>query len=570
MKKRYPHKFVFLSFLFLLCCTFIFGQKNTSKRTASPTSKEITIDTLVVDWSVAKKAPVVPFKTDTLFYLYGNVGVVTAEQRAQKVAENIQVLAEDQLFNPDSLKISIEEGIFLILYKDRTIIGITDQQEKALSKSKDEIAKEYVVIIAQAIIKEQTLAGWKFILKQIGLAILILGMTFVAFKSINYLYRRLRIIIQRRRENTIKKLQNIIDSDHQISFIIVCLKVLRFLLWIIITYICLLTFFRVFPETQGISDSLLEYIIVPLNKTGNAIRNFIPDLIYIILIIIIFRTIVKGIRYIVEKIESGAITIKGFYSDWAIPTFNIIKVIVYIFMFILIFPHLPGSNSPAFQGVSVFLGILFSLGSTSIIGNVVSGIVITYMRPFKIGDRIKMGEFLGNVIEKTPLVTRIKTPKNEIITIPNGNIMTAQTINYSNSAKEYGLILYTTLTISYDIPWRKVHELLIEVGLNTPYVLKNPKPFILQTALDDFYVEYQINVYTKEANQMANIYSDLNKNIQDVFNREGIELLSPHYRSLRDGSDVMMPKEYIRENKFKTSPFSMNIKIEKPEGSEEV
>ena len=266
---------------------------------------------------------------------------------------------------------------------------------------------------------------------------------------------------------------------------------------------------------------------------------------------------------IAEKVKTGSISLSGFYPDWSMPTFNIIKVILYIFMIILVFPHLPGANSPAFQGISVFLGVLFSLGSTSVIANIVSGIVITYMRPFQIGDRIKMGEFLGNVIEKTPLVTRIKTPKNEIITIPNGNVMSAQTVNYTSSAEKYGLILYKTITVNYDIPWRKVHELLIEAGLNTPNVLSDPKPFVLQIALDDFYVEYQINIYTKEANEMANIYSNLHTNVQDIFIRENIELLSPHYRAQRDGSDVMIPKEYIRNDKFRTSPFNMQVHITK-------
>jgi small-conductance mechanosensitive channel len=189
------------------------------------------------------------------------------------------------------------------------------------------------------------------------------------------------------------------------------------------------------------------------------------------------------------------------------------------------------NESPAFQGISVFIGVFFSLGSTSVISNMVSGLVITYMRPFKVGDRIKMGEFLGNVVEKKPLVTRIKTPKNELITIPNANIMTAQTINYSYSAQEYGLILYETVTMGYETPWRKIHEALLEAATNTPHVLTTPKPFVLQTALDDFYVEYQINIYTKEADLMPSIYSELNKNIQDVFAREKLELLSPHYRA---------------------------------------
>jgi len=213
-----------------------------------------------------------------------------------------------------------------------------------------------------------------------------------------------------------------------------------------------------------------------------------------------------------------------------------------------------------FQGVSVFIGVMFTLGSTSIIGNMVSGLVLTYMRPFKIGDRIKIGDLIGNVVEKTPLVTRIRTPKNEEVTIPNSNIMSAQTYNYSESARHYGLILHTTAGVGYDTPWRKVHEMLLEAANRTSNLMEKPKPFILQTALDDFYVNYQLNVYVSDADKMALIYSDLHQNIQDVFNEANVELLSPHYHAHRDGNHSALPDSYLSAN-YKPSPF--HVKIEK-------
>jgi len=286
---------------------------------------------------------------------------------------------------------------------------------------------------------------------------------------------------------------------------------------------------------------LFGYVLMPFKTIFSGIIGFIPNLITIVVIILVFRYLIKGLRFLTEEIDKGRLTFKGFYPDWAYPTFNIVKILLYAFIFIVIYHYLPGNESPVFRGVSVFVGIIFTLGSSSLIGNVVSGLVLTYMRPFKVGDRIKIGDLTGDVMEKTPFVTRIRTPKNEEVTIPNSSIMSAQTFNYSQSARTYGLILHTTAGLGYDTPWRKVHELLLEAAKRTPDVLENPRPFILQTALNDFYVNYQLNVYVADAGKMAQIYSDMHQNIQDVFNEAGIELMSPHYQAYRDGGHITIP-----------------------------
>ena len=195
----------------------------------------------------------------------------------------------------------------------------------------------------------------------------------------------------------------------------------------------------------------------------------------------------------------------------------------------------------------MFVGLIVSLGSSTVIGNVMAGLVITYMRPFKLGDRIQLNETTGNVIEKTPLVTRIRTTKNEVVTIPNSFIMSSHTVNYSASAREYGLIIHSEVTIGYDAPWRKVHQLLIEAALNTPGVTDDPRPFVLETSLSDWYPVYQVNAYIREADRLGEIYSNLHQNIQDVFNAAGIEIMSPHYMAMRDGNETTIPKDDLRE-----------------------
>lgn len=555
-------RFVRLLFVSLVVLLNIFpclAQKKNTKKTAPPPAIAVIIDTIKIDHS-QNKAPVAPF-IDTLFFVYGNSGAVTPEQRAISIENNIIDLYEDPFFEPDSLKINIAGESFLITYMNHTIIGINDIQAEMENKSKSELTNEYLHIIVKAIEKEQERTGWKNIVRVIALSLLILAITALAIRYLNIGYRKFRQYVAQQDHWSIEKLKYILDHNKQIKIILFLLNILRFVCIAFILYFCLYAFLSLFPETKWLAETLIGYVLSPLSKAYHSVLGFIPDLFTIIVIIVLFRFFIKAMKIVTDRVSDGSIHITGFYPDWAEPTFNIVKGICYAFMIILIFPFLPGANTDAFKGVSVFLGILFSLGSTSIIANIVSGIVITYMRPFKMGDRIKMGEFTGNVIEKTPLVTRLKTPKNEIITIPNGTIMSAQTINYTHSAEEYGLILYATVAMGYDIPWRKVHELLIEAALNTPRVMKDPKPFVLQLALDDFYVQYQINVYTKDADFMAPIYSDLYTNVQDVFNREGIELLSPHFRAQRDGSEVNIPKEHVKKGLDRIAPFNMNVHI---------
>lgn len=533
---QYSHRIIIL----LLCSLCVFSafsqKKNKNKKKAE------RVDTVYIVKAPPQKTPVVPFR-DTIFYIYGNMGSFTSSQRAAAIEDRIRVLEEDHHFEEDSLILGEYSGYLNIMYKGDILVSVDSLQAELSGKTRREIAKAYKDQIISSIHKQRDETSWKRKAFQVAGVIGILVAEYFIFKFIYYLYRRAKVYIRLQRGKRIKGLFGIIDADREVQVFIILLKFVRFLLIIVCLYLGLLVLFKLFPDTKDISDQLLSYVVSPLKSIGRSIRDYMPNLFTIIVIIIIFRYIRKFLRSIAEKIADNKIVFRGFYADWAFPTYNILSVVLFIFMFILIFPYLPKSDSQVFQGVSVFAGIMLSLGSTSIIGNLVAGLVITYMRPFKLGDRIKMGDFTGNVIEKTALVTRIKTPKNEVITIPNSNVMSAQTINYSFSARQYGLILYTPITVGYEIPWQRVHELLLEVARRTENLSKKQKPFILQNALGDFYVEYQLNVYIKDANLMSKVYSDLRQNAQDVFAEAGIELLSPHYRVNRnvDGSDSTIP-----------------------------
>jgi small-conductance mechanosensitive channel len=249
------------------------------------------------------------------------------------------------------------------------------------------------------------------------------------------------------------------------------------------------------------------------------------------------------VRYFANEIASGRLKINGFYADWAAPTNTILRVLLYSFMLVMIWPLLPSSDSEIFQGVSVFIGVVVSLGSTSVVGNVMAGLVMTYMRPFRIGDYIRYDDTEGEVIEKSMLVTRIRTRKNEIVTIPNSNMMSSQTSNFTLSAQRYGVIVHTKITIGYDEPWQKIEALLLEAADKTDGIKKHPKPFVRITTLDDFYVEYEINAYTIHAELLSEIYSQLHQNILDHFHTAGVEIMSPHIFAHRNDLELQIPKE---------------------------
>ncbi|MGK2864624.1 MAG: mechanosensitive ion channel family protein [Chitinophagaceae bacterium] len=496
---------------------------------------------------------VAPFN-DTLFYIFTKTGSFSAAERAAAISQRIQNLYNEPFYRGDSLKINeTENGVDILYNKEIIILSVTNLDALWMDKDGRQLANEYLTVIKKAIADERDANSFRNWVKRIALVLLIiLGLSLLIF-SINKIFKRItRFLVENEKKYfTGLKIRNIkiFTADQHQHFILRVNNVIRILVIILAVYLALPLLFSIFPETKTWTGTLLKWILTPAKSALWGILGFLPSLFTILVIYFIFRYAIKGLKYFAKEVERGHIQLSGFHPDWAQTTANIVKFLLYAFMMVLIFPYLPGSGSDIFKGVSVFIGVLFSLGSSSAISNMVAGLVITYMRPFKIGDRIKIGEITGDVIEKTMLVTRIRTIKNEDITVPNSTVLLSNTINYSSNTKpeDKGLIIHTTVTIGYDIPWKEMNQALVNAALRTEFVLKDPQPFVLQTSLDDFYVSYQVNAYTKEANNLATIYSQLHQNIQDCCNETGIEILSPHYRAMRDGNMSTIPSDYLKK-----------------------
>jgi len=518
----------------------------------------------------AKAYPVIGFFNDTLFYIFNKSGSFSAQERAAAIQQRIKALAKNYRFKKDSVQLVSNESSTDLVLDDKTIISISDNDAIWENTTRNKLAQRYQNIISNEVLKYQKETNFSTLAKEILLALFLITLFVFIIKYIVKLFRWTRVKIRQQKDRLLKgvKIKNytLFDASMEVKFFLNVNNILKWLFIFLVIYLALPVIFGIFPWTKNYAATLFGYILNPLKSIASSFWNFVPNLITIIVIVFVFRYAFKGLKYLKNEIKNEKLTIPGFYPDWANPTYQIIRVLVFAFMIIVIFPYLPGSNSSVFRGVSVFLGFLFTFGSAGSLSNIISGLVLTYMRLFKIGDRVKIGDQLGDVIEKSLLVTRIRTIKNEIISIPNSTVMNSHTINYSSDAPGLGLIINTTVTIGYDTPWRDMHEALIEAALRTEFVLKDPKPFVLQTGLGDFYVSYQINAYIRESNKQATIYSSLYQNIQDVCNEKGIEIMSPHYFSARDGNETTIPPSYLPKD-YKAPGF--NIKTEKNNNGKE-
>lgn len=510
---------------------------------------------------------------DTLFNVFVRVGSFKASDRAESISKKIDDLYQNPFFNADSLTLQKNEDSYDIIYnKEMVIMSVSDLDALWFDKTAAVLANEYFQKIKSQVVlnkRENSVVNWA---KKISIALAVLLGLIILIRLINKLFKKGENFFEIKNQQLFDYLSSkkikIFTPERIRTIILKTYNIVRVLVVILVVYLSLPLLFSIFPQTKSLTGQLIQWILTPLLSSLNAIVSFLPNFITIIVIYFIFRYTIKALRYFVIEISRGNIQVNGFHQDWAKPTFNILKFVLYAFMLVIIWPYIPGSDSAAFQGVSVFLGILISLGSSSAITNMVAGLVITYMRPFKIGDRVKIGEHVGDVMEKTMLVTRIKTIKNEDITVPNSAVLSGSTINYTANCvrpTSPGLIVHTTVTIGYDVPWKTLHDVLIKAALRTELIEPEPSPFVLQTSLEDFYGAYQINAYTKHASKQAIIYSNLHQNIQDACNEAGIEIMSPHYRAARDGSMTTIPAEYLPED-YQAPPF--NIKMQGDERTE--
>ena len=501
---------------------------------------------------------------ETLFYFSSIIKGIPAENRARETSHAIEKVAKNFTIPLDSLKIVELEGIKLIFAKDNTIFAVLPADAKVLNHSVDTLANKYLQLTKAAIARYRIKHSRHRLLLRIGIVILeaiflLILLMILLRKLAHRIHQQIRIL-----ESTF--FRPIVIQDWQVISVAqethLVLTIAKLLYWlgvvaIVFLYLSLVAFHL--PQTQPWRAAIFKFLFEFLDDLTQSAIAYLPNLLTILLAIFIAYNTIRFCRFFFKAIQGGKLSIKGFYPEWAQPTQRLLMVLIIALTFATIFPLLPGAKSPAFRGMSIFAGALFTLGGASTIANLVGGFIIIYTRAFQIGDRVQVDDVIGTILEKTILSTRIRTAKNEIVTIPNANLVTSNIKNFTTAYREINqpLILHTVVTLGYDVPWRKVHQVLTEAALSNPLTLQEPAPFILQTSLGDFSVSYELNVYTDQPSLIPKIYSELHQNIQDKCNAAGIEILSPHYAAVRDGNQNTMPEEYLPQD-YQAQGFRIN------------
>ncbi len=501
-------------------------------------------------------APVI-LGDQTLFTIQNRVGSFSPQERAKAVSGRLLALADDATFSLDQLEVDDQDGV-TILAGETIVVAITAEDAKAARLSIEKLAQRELVTIQEGIATYRQERSPKSLLWATLLTLLLTAIVLLIFGITNRLFPKIYGVIEQ--FPFALRIQSLeVLSTARIRLVLLSLaKTVRYLFTIIISYLYASFALSAFPQTRGIGRSIISYSLGAVQKTGEAFVAYLPNLSIVILIIFVTFYAIKLFDLIFTALGNGNLTLPGFFIGWAKPTQNLLTFFALALAFTVILPYIPGSQSPAFQATSVFLGLVFSLSSSTIVSNVIAGIILIYTRAFELGDRVKIADVVGDVVEKTLLVTRIRTIKNVVVTIPNAAVLNGNVVNYSLSMRDYqaNLILNTTVTLGYDIPWRKVHETLLQAAAATTHILVEPKPFILQTSLENSYVAYELNAYTDKPNLMAQTYAELHQNMQDKCNEADIEILSPIYSALRDGNHTTIPSNYLPPG-YKSSAFQV-------------
>lgn len=482
---------------------------------------------------------------EVLFYVKG-VMSYPADIRAKTIQKRIYKAAENRNILSDSVKAISDIGRMQIYAGREFIMNVYPIDAEADGISKELQAEVIVEKIKTIITNYRQERSADVIQANILKAFIAAVLMIVSLLIFRWLFRRLTHGLSRRVKNKIDQLENVsyklIQANQLTKFLNVLTKTISGILIIIITVGFLDYILGLFPWTKAISVYILELFLDPLRSIGISFVDYLPSLIFLVVIFLVTQYLIKLTKLFFTGIDSGGIHIQNFDPEWAMPTFKIVKFFIIVFAVVVAFPYIPGSSTGAFQGISVFLGVLFSLGSSSFISNVVAGYSMTYRRAFKKGDRIQVNEMNGYVEEQSLMVTRLRSVKNEEIVIPNSLMLNSSVVNYSARAKQQGLILHTTVGIGYETPWRQVDAMLKLAADRTEGLLKDPPPFVLKKELGDFCITYEINVYCDDVLNMFKYYTELHQHILDLFNENNVQIMTPAYEGDPETPKVV-PKE---------------------------
>jgi small-conductance mechanosensitive channel len=534
--RRYAQAIGLLVLLMLFCCLSIVGQ-----------AQEPAARATIADSDVEAETPTAPVEIDgnTLFSIRGN-SVLPASQRASAIAGRIKAVAGDPNISPADIRVvETEFGSSIFAGAERLMV-VFDSDAKQASLPRSALAELIVARIQNAVSEYRQARSRDALVKSVSLALVATLGLLVIIAFIFWLSRGLNVIVERRYHRRIQAVGiqsfQVVRAEQIWNFVQRLITTGRLLLILAFSFIYLSFTLARFPWTRATAHRMRGFIISPLQTMANGVVAHIPSIIFLIILYFVTRATLKLIHKFFDALRAGEVRITGFEADWSESTYKLIRLGVVVLALVVAYPYIPGGRSEAFKGISIFIGLVFSLGSSSAIANLIAGYTMTYRRAFRIGDRVKIGDTTGDVIEMRLQVTHLKTVKNEEVIIPNSAILNNEVVNFSSLAQQRGLILHTTVGIGYETPWRQVEAMLLLAAERTPGIMKEPPPFVLQKGLGDFSVTYEINVYCDNPKAMAATYTALHRNVLDIFNEYGVQIMTPAYENDPDAPKVV-PKE---------------------------
>jgi len=499
----------------------------------------------------AVEQPTAPVVVDgvTLFRVRG-ISSYPAERRAAEIANRIADVAADRAIPAESLTVQDTPTASIVVAKGQRLFGVLDADAELEGLTRQLVAGAYRDRVAQAITEfrrdREASTLWKDFYRA---AIATLGFLLLVELDRRTL-RRVRGAVTARYRSKVQDVRfstvEIVRGDQIWNVLQHAVRIVAVLVALVAAYAYLNYVLVLFPWTRALGRSLTNILVQPLKTLATGFLAFIPDLVFLIILAVITRWALRLVRLFFARVAEGETEVRGFDADWAKPTERIVRFVIVAMALVIAYPYIPGSGSEAFKGIGVVVGLMFSLGSASIIGNLVAGLGIAFRRAFRVGDRVRIGDTIGEVTQVELLTTYLRSPKNEQIVIPNSLILNNEVVNYSALVRSgAGLIVHTNVGIGYETPWRQVEAMLIQAARRTPSIRAEPEPFVLQRSLGDFAVNYEINAYTDEPRRILATYSDLHRNILDVFNEYGVQIMTPAYEG-----DPEQPKLVPRDQWF--------------------
>jgi small-conductance mechanosensitive channel len=490
-------------------------------------------------------APVV-LDGEALFRVRG-VSTYPAAERARRIAERIEEAARAATIAPEAVQAVPGEGVVRVVAAGRLILVVTDADAQIEGLERGLLARVYVDRVQRAL-REYRQARQPAVLLRGARKALAATVAFAAaLAALWWGFRRLQARFARRYEERIHALQfrsfEILRAHRIRGAVRGVMGAVRAVAVAALAYAWLQFVLSCFPATRPLAGQLLAFAAAPLARLGGGLLAELPDLVFLLVLYLIVRWLLGLARLFFDAVEKGQVALSGFEAEWAVPTYRVLRLAIVAFALVVAYPYIPGSRSAAFQGISILLGVMLSIGSSSFISNIIAGYSMIYRRAFRVGDRIQVGDVLGDVTEMRLQVTHLRTVKNEEIIVPNSTLLGNSVVNYSTLARTRGLLLHTTVGIGYATPWRQVEAMLLLAARRTPGLAPEPAPFVLQKSLGDFCVVYEINVPCDDASQMATLYTRLHQNVLDVFNEYGVQIMTPAYEG-----DTSEPKVVRKED----------------------